>query len=173
MTPLPFWVVTKLTFSCNTSVINNRRFASLWKLRPTTQYPFIDTLVTRDSEGYLPTSFLQKAYTHWPVPSVWFTPPTICKTRYCQVPVVSNGYPFSFVRNVTKTNWETTMTNTFHNNINILVAMKTDSRVQPILISNCCQTNASKIHSLVVLPVILVKIVNTYWCYRRNNFDRS
>ena len=32
---------------------------------------------------------IQKAYAHWSILSVWFTPPSISKTRYCKVPLRS------------------------------------------------------------------------------------
>ena len=70
---------------------------------------------------------IQEAHTHQSTVSVWFTPPSISKAQYCQVPLqahqtsrnktfrhlrgekhlssvlISNGYPFSFLQKLTKT----------------------------------------------------------------------
>ena len=46
---------------------------------------FLDSLVTRETDGKLLTSVYKKLTQRRPVPLIWFTPSTISETRYCQV----------------------------------------------------------------------------------------
>ena len=93
--------------------------------------PFLDTLVTRDSDGYLSTSVYRKpthtdqylAYdSHHPqsvkrgiVKCLYdrskhlITKPSVVshEKKHLSSVLVSNGYPFSFVKNITKTKKQT------------------------------------------------------------------
>ena len=80
----PSWIAETLIASYSIWTTGSLPFASPWRQRTTTNSLSLTPQFQENRRAASPPACTE-SYAHWSVLSVWFPPPEISKTRYCQV----------------------------------------------------------------------------------------